>query len=141
MLLGLWLILAGKVSGLELLAGVVVAVVGTVIWAQALPPLGSRQPVVRLWRVAWRILADAWAVTRMVARRLAGRPVDSGLRLVHFDPGADSATGAARRAMAVAAVSVSANSYVIDVDTERGTLLLHQLDRGAPGAADPRVIR
>lgn len=140
-LFGLWLILAGTVSGPELLAGAIAAVAGTVLWAAVLPPLGPRRPVVRFWRLPARALADAWVVTRMVMRRLAGRPVDSGLRLVQFDPGEGDMAGAARRAIAVAAVSVTANSYVIDIDTERGALLLHQLDRGAPGAADPRVIR
>lgn len=140
-LLGLWLILAGTANGPELATGMIAAVIGTVLWAVTLPPLGPRQPVVRLWRLPAQALADAWTVTRMVARRLAGRPVDSGLRLVPFDPGEDAVTGAARRAVAVAAMSVTANSYVIDIDAERGALLLHQLDRGAPGAADPRVIR
>jgi hypothetical protein len=44
-----------------------------------------------------------------------------------FDASGDDPAGAARRALAVAARSLSPNRYVIAVDDERGVLVSHRL--------------
>jgi len=138
-LLALWLIVAGSATALELLVGVVAALVGATVWAAVLPtrsPGPTRRGVVRWSRLPGRVLADTWVVLSVLARRVRGRPVDSGLRLVRFDPG-----GATHGVAAVATMSLAANSYVVDIDVDEGVLLLPQLDRRAPGAGDVKVLR
>jgi hypothetical protein len=44
-----------------------------------------------------------------------------------FDAGGDDVSGAAHRAYTVMAAGYSPNAYVIDIDQERNTVLLHDL--------------
>jgi len=79
-------------------------------------------------RLAWSVLADcallAGALWRCVVRREAVR--GTTIR-VPFDYGDDNGRDGARRALVNLSVSLTPNSFVIDIDPEAHGLLVHQL--------------
>jgi hypothetical protein len=56
------------------------------------------------------------------------RRLSSRYRAFEFPAGGDDPTSAGRRAVAVEADAISPNTLPIDVDTERGVVLRHELD-------------
>ena len=79
-------------------------------------------------RLTWTVLADcgllAGALWRRVVRReeVAGRTIR-----IAFDYGGDNGRDGARRALVNLSVSLTPNSFVVDIDPEANSLLVHQL--------------
>lgn len=132
-LLGLYLLLVGKLTWPESVAGALAAALGaTGATAAALAGHLHFRPHLRWLRqvagLPWRVLADcgivAAALWRAAVRR---RPVKGEFRTIPFDPGDESGASAARRALVAAGVSVAPNTFVVVVDREHRVLLVHQL--------------
>lgn len=134
----LWLITASSVSEAEVVAGVVLSV------PCALAAVGARRAVGASWRLrpGWircllplpaKAMADAWRILAAVARRplVAG---DRG-RLVEVVVAEDddSDRAAARRALALLALSYSPGSLVVDSADHRMTLHVLTEDRARRG--------
>ena len=66
----------------------------------------------------------AWALWRRVVRR---EPVTGSTIRVPFHHGGDNGRDGARRALVNFAVSITPNTYVVDIDPESDSLLVHQL--------------
>jgi multisubunit Na+/H+ antiporter MnhE subunit len=110
----LWMLLVGEWSGVLLVAGAIVAVLGARVGRP------GRRVLARSWTVPWEIVADfgivLWALVRSVVRR---RPVRGGFHVRR------RYAGDAGWVMWLA--TLSPNAYVVDVDEEAGTVLVHDL--------------
>jgi multisubunit Na+/H+ antiporter MnhE subunit len=135
----MWIILAGQPDVQDLVAGSAAAVlaVGT---GYLVSQGGRMTPSVRaadlrtLAAVPWQVVAETGQVFALAARKAAGRPVAPGaLRTVPVDVGTDVRgwPAARREAVLTALMSAAPNTIVVDIDTEAGTALVHQL-AGAP---------
>lgn len=134
----LWLLLVDTVVWVEWIAAVVGGAVGaTVLTLLHQQDLLRFRPRLRWLRHARRlpldILADTLVVSRSLVRSLLGHPSEGVLREVPFpEPAGDDPHRGARRALAIAGVSVAPNTFVIAIDGDAGTMLVHQLVRRDP---------
>jgi anaerobic C4-dicarboxylate transporter len=134
----LWLLLVGTVAGTEVIAGVVAAAIGA-----------SATEVVRSvglldFRVEWRWLRRTPRQLSLIVpdffRVLATvfGPRRGVFRTLPFPTGGDGAVDHGRRAWVGFAASLAPNRLVVDVDPERGEVLVHDL---IPDAADEEILR
>lgn len=124
--------LVGKIDPQETLvgAGVALLVAAAVACALAVARLRYAFRVSWLWLVLLvlrNVVRDTFVVFGVLLRRLAGGRVEDAYQDVPFDPGGDDAASAARRALAVAAISTSPNEIALEFDRERGRLRVHAL--------------
>ncbi|MDX6543506.1 MAG: Na+/H+ ion antiporter subunit [Gaiellaceae bacterium] len=129
LLLFLWLLFVGAFSKEALYAGAMAAAL-----AVGLGALLGRQGLYR-YRLDYRLVLRAgalpWYLVRdfalIVLALLRGRPGGALVEYALPTKGGDQAA-AGRRALVGALGSVAPNSYPVDVDAERGVVLMHVLD-------------
>jgi hypothetical protein len=130
----LWMLMVGDWNRIEWIAGACAAAVAATI-AELLRRAAGTQ-----LRVSFGVLRASALVLPMVvvdfgilvvalARSIAARRVVRGRYLTRaFDPGPKTTPdGAPRRAWTVLAAGYSPNAYVVDIDVEGRTVLLHDL--------------
>jgi multisubunit Na+/H+ antiporter MnhE subunit len=142
-LLGIWIVLAGEVDTQDLVIGSASAVV-SVGAGYLVSQRGQMVPKFRaadlrtLAALPWRVVTETGQVFALAARKAAGQPVAGGrMCTVPVDTGPDVRgwPAARREAMLTALMSAAPNTIVVDIDTEAGTALVHQL----AGAPQPKV--
>jgi multisubunit Na+/H+ antiporter MnhE subunit len=142
-LLGLWMLLSGSLVVSELIVGAVAATIGAgafeAVRRQGLVRFHPRARWLRrAWRLPFQVFSDAWVVWWAALKGLVlRRPVRGRFREVPFRTGGTDGRSSARRTLATMAASLSANTYVVDLDTENGTLLIHELVARSPEAQIP----
>jgi multisubunit Na+/H+ antiporter MnhE subunit len=141
-LLAAWLLLVETVALPELLVGAAAAALAASV-AETVRELGYVRFAPRLgWlrhapRVGAQVLVDCGILFAALARRLVqGRDVHGVMLRIPVRYGGDGARDAARRALLNFGVSITPNSYVVDLDGETSTVLIHQL---VAGPVDPLV--
>jgi len=141
-LMAVWLLLVETFAVPEVVVGSVAAAAAASV-AEAVRELGYVRFAPRLaWlrhapRVAGQVLVDCGILFAALARRVIRRRDVRGVMLrVPVRYGDDSGRGAARRALLNFGVSITPNSYVVDLDPETSTVLIHQL---VAGPIDPLV--
>ncbi len=129
----IWLLLVGSFHYDELIVGAaasaVAATAATAVhhrgyirfwpqasWLQEVPSL------IATIAVDCGLLADA-----LWRRAVRGEPVRGSTIRVPFHHGGDNGRDGARRALVNLAVSITPNTYVVDIDPEGDSLLVHQL--------------
>jgi multisubunit Na+/H+ antiporter MnhE subunit len=123
-LFGLWQLYVGQTTTQTTIAGAIAATLATGA-AMLLARLGLYRFGLdprRLGRAAalpWEIVRDFALVTRALVR---GRP-DGAFREVEVPT-----RTAGDRALAGLLASIAPNAYVVDVDRDRGSALVHELD-------------
>jgi multisubunit Na+/H+ antiporter MnhE subunit len=142
LLAALYAVLADSATEPELFAGAGAAAIGATgaVLVRAQRQLLLR-PRLRWLRGAWRPLAglirDLWPlVVTLVEAGVLRRPARSGFVEVPFDAVGDDAEDAAYRAFTEAFGSLAPNTLVVQIDTDRGALLAHQLRQTDDPAAD-----
>ena len=81
--------------------------------------------------VCWSIVVDCGLLTTALWRRIVlRRRVEGTTFRVPFHHGGDNGRDGARRALVNFAVSITPNSYVVDIDPEGDSLLVHRLVAG-----------
>jgi hypothetical protein len=125
----LWLLISGDWNRIEWIAAACAATVTATIAEVARTRAGvaPRVPlrwVARAGSVPGRIFVDFGIVTWVLLRSLVRRSVVRGEFRAHGFPAGE---GQGVRAWAVWAAQFSPNAYVVDVDTERDLVLLHDL--------------
>jgi multisubunit Na+/H+ antiporter MnhE subunit len=142
-LFGLWMLFVGSFSLEEIVLGALAAAVAAtaadLVRAQDLVRFRMRPRWLSgVWRLPWQVVADSGLLAAALWRQLR-RPgsVRGVFRVLPFprDEG-DGAAAAARRALAVAVASLTPNTYVVGVEGDEGTVLIHQLVR-RPGREIP----
>lgn len=133
--LAAWFLFVGKLGWNELIAGtagaIVTATAAQIVWAQHITGFRDNAGwVLQAWRLPKYMFTGTWEIFSVLYRQLAGgRPADSLLLAVPFDPGADDDASCARRALAVAYTTSTPNFVVVGVDRERRQLVFHQIKR------------
>jgi len=128
-----WLVLVDTLRGDEAIVGTVAAGIGATV-ATAV----HRRGYIRFRpRAAWlreapyvaaAVLVDCGLLAAALWRRVVRRePVHGATIRVPFDHGGDSGRDGARRALVNFGVSMTPNSYVVDIDPEADSLLVHRL--------------
>lgn len=139
----LWSLFVGSTAWPEVLAGAAAAAASTygleVVEFRRLAQLAVRARwfAQAAW-VVWYVPIDTWRVLAVLVRHLVGRePAASRLVAVPYADTADDDASATRRALATAYTTMTPNSVVLDVDTSRGLLLVHELRE----SRTPRMTR
>jgi multisubunit Na+/H+ antiporter MnhE subunit len=124
-----WLALVGTLDPLELAAGAIAAAIaataGQVVRAKSdLPRAASAADLLpHAWRAFARVPREFAYVAAALARR--GRP-HGAFRTIELEAGGDWRIRG-RRGIAALIVSLPPNTFVVEVDAERGTALVHEL--------------
>jgi hypothetical protein len=133
-LFGWWVVVVGTNAGLELIAAACAAVLAALLalLVRRLGLLGYRfeaRWLAKTLKLPWQVVQEIAVVFWALALHMAGqRRLSSRYRAFEFPAGGDDPTSAGRRAVAVEADAISPNTLPIDVDTERGVVLRHELD-------------
>lgn len=140
--LALWFSFVYQISLPELFAGAGAAALTLFALKKSLKaePF-SFQPKLRwctqVWRLPKIILEDFAALFYTLGRHILRKPGLGLFQLTPFRTSGDASRQAAQRCLATTFMSVSPNSVVVDIDTERNVMMFHQVKR----AAVPRMIR
>ena len=130
----LWLVLVGDFQPQELLVGAL-SVAGTTVFvvfvrrAQEQHFRYKVRDVVRGWRVPGNIVADTFRVGKVLRDVWTGTPPRSCYVVSPFDGSHANPVCGGREVLAVAYMTASPNSIVLGVDTDRGQMLIHLLER------------
>ena len=138
-LAALWLALTDTHKEPELIAGAVAAAIGATMAGRVVRPGPPRTPSKALAalgigpclliRPLWRLIVDtallAGALWRQIVLR---RPATGSFRAVRYAPG-QSRRSAAGRTLTEVWGSLVPNRYVVGIDEEESTLLVHELVR------------
>jgi multisubunit Na+/H+ antiporter MnhE subunit len=125
----LWLLVQGEWNAIQIYAAASAAtlslVVALVVSRFALPAARvERRWLVRAVRIPWLVVKEFWMITRALLERGEGE-----FRRLDFPAGGARPAERGRRAFIAMATGYSPNSYVLDVDEERGDVLVHVLAR------------
>jgi multisubunit Na+/H+ antiporter MnhE subunit len=125
----LWLLFQGEWNAIQVWAAASAAtltlLVGLLVRRFALPSARVEwRWLVRAVRIPWLVVKEFWMVTAFLFRREEGE-----FRRVEFPAGGARPAERGRRAFIAMATGYSPNSYVLDVDEERGEVLVHVLQR------------
>jgi hypothetical protein len=133
-LLGWWVVLVGTNAGLELVAAACAALLAALL-AAALRHVGllryrfETRWLAKVLKVPWRIVYEMGVVFWALALHMAGlRRLSSRYRAFDFPAGGNDPTSRGRRAVALAADSLSPNGVPVDIDCENKLALRHELD-------------
>jgi multisubunit Na+/H+ antiporter MnhE subunit len=129
-----WMLLVATLESTEIAAGIaaaaVAATVAEIVRVQDYRRFSPRPRwFLRALRLPRQVLTDTVVAFRVLIRRIAtGDRRGGAFRALRFEPGGDDGRAAARRALTVAALSLSPNTYVVGLDEDEGLLLVHQLE-------------
>jgi multisubunit Na+/H+ antiporter MnhE subunit len=132
-LCGLWLLLAGEWNRQELIAAASASAIAATLaeLARARAGVSARVPrrfIVRAWSVPLVVVVDFGLLAAALARSAVRRRVVRGTFRAHrLDVAGDDAAATGVRAWIAVAATYSPNAYVLDIDDEDGTVLLHDL--------------
>ncbi len=136
----LWLLLISSFVVAEevlgLFASAVAATAAVAVGRQRLIRFRPRlRWVYALRRLPLRAVRETWLVIGALLRQLAGgRPARGHFLAVPVSLPDDPDESATKRALLTAGESFPPNSYVLEIDTERGLMLVHRL---IPEPGDP----
>jgi hypothetical protein len=110
-------------------ASAVAATAATVVRAEGLVRFRPRPHwLLDVWRLPGRSLADTLRVFGVLGRRIfRGEPIRGRFRVEPFRLGPDARRREARRAVFTIGASIPPNAYVVGVDDEEHTVLIHEL--------------
>jgi multisubunit Na+/H+ antiporter MnhE subunit len=135
-LMALWVILDDSLESDELLAGAGAAVIAATVAELAMHQAGTRFDARLGWfpralRLPGQVLADTWtvyaALWRLVVRR---EQPDSAFVTEPVRYGDNSPRGVTRRTLLIGARSLAPNQFVLGMDAETDTLVIHKLVGG-----------
>jgi multisubunit Na+/H+ antiporter MnhE subunit len=141
----LWQLFVNTFAGAEVVAGLAAAAVAAtaaeVVRGQGLVHFRPRARwLPRTRALPPAVLQDSLTLARMLWRRIVARESVSGeFSTVSFESGGDDPESAARRALYVAAISLTPNTYVLGIDRDENVMLVHQLVPTHPAHASELV--
>lgn len=140
--LALWFLFVYQISLPELFAGAGAAALTVVALDKSVKaePFQFRPKLrwcAQVWRLPKIILEDFAALFYTLGRHVLRKPSLGLFQLTQFCTSGDVSHRAAQRVLATTFMSVSPNSVVVDIDTERNVMMFHQVKQ----AAVPAMIR
>jgi hypothetical protein len=139
-MLGMWIALVGEWDVQDVITGACAdAAAITFGWfvsrgGRALPAL-HREDLAELARIVPRTVVETGRVFAAAARRAAGGGQGGVMITVQTGPGAPGWRGARRAGVLGALLSVTPNSYVVDLEPETGRATVHELVPSRGGSA------
>ena len=138
----LWFLFVYQVSLPEFFAGAAAAALTVVALEKSLQAEPFRfSPKLGWWAQIWRlpgiVLEDFAALLQTLGRHAVGKRSLALFQLTPFHTSGDPARRAAQRCLATTIMSLSPNSVVVDIDTERDLMMFHQVKQ----APVPLIIR
>ena len=133
---GIWFVSLSAYSGQDLVValGCSVACAVVAVLARRAARLDARPPAVLLrWLLAlpWSIVLDTGRVLALPWRRRA-RASAGEFRRMSIGPSGGGPGAVGRRAMAAVLMSSTPGAYVVDIDPDEGTALVHALGPASP---------
>jgi multisubunit Na+/H+ antiporter MnhE subunit len=128
-----WIALTGKLTAAELSVGALAAAtsafVAELVRVQDVRQFRPRlRWVLRARRLPLLALKDCGIVFAALWRQMTGGGRMSGaFRAFEYDIGGSGGGAAARRALLNASISITPNTYVVGIDQDANTVLVHQL--------------
>jgi multisubunit Na+/H+ antiporter MnhE subunit len=129
-----WFLFVGKLAFIEALVGIsmaaLVAAATEMVRGQNFARFHPRKRwLLGTWRVPIDVLRDCAIVTVVLWRRLLqSRDVQGSFRCLSLPAEGSNSRDSARRALAIAFVSLPPNTYVVGIDQEKNSMLLHELE-------------
>jgi hypothetical protein len=114
---------------LGLVASALAATAATVVWQQRFVSFRPRlRWLLASWRLPEAVVMDTLVVFGVLWRRLArGERIQGRFRTEPFPIGRDHERRDARRAVHTIGTSIPPNAYVVGIDEDEHTVLLHEL--------------
>ncbi|MDQ3752678.1 MAG: Na+/H+ antiporter subunit E [Actinomycetota bacterium] len=141
----LWQLFVNTFAAPEVFAGLLAAAIAAtaaeVVRGQGLVHFHPNPRwLLRARKLPFAVLVDCRIVMGALWRQLRRPQLAQGtFTAVPFTAGGDDAEAAARRAIYVAAISLTPNTFVVGIDREKDTMLVHQLVSTAPTKASDLV--
>ena len=128
----LWFLFVYQISLPELFAGAAAAVLTVFALEKSLQTVPFRfSPELRwcaqIWRLPGIVLEDFAALLQTLGRHAVGKPSLALFQLTPFQASGDPARRSAQQCLATMFMSLSPNSVVVDIDTEREVMMFHQV--------------
>jgi multisubunit Na+/H+ antiporter MnhE subunit len=130
-----WFVLVGKLGWDELIVAVVCAAIaasaGQLVWSQNAAAFRDHTgKFLQMWRLPKYMITGSWEIFSVLLRQLfGGKPAESLVLGVRYDPVSDDPSDAALRALAIAYTTSTPNFVVIGIDRPRRRLIFHQIKR------------
>lgn len=135
-MLGMWIALVGEWDVQDLITGICADAAAIALgWlvsqsGRALPSF-RREDLREVAKILPRMLSQTGQVFAAAARVAVGRGQIGAMTTIETGAGAPGWRGARRAAVLGALLSVTPNSYVVDIDPETGRATVHELARSA----------
>jgi len=131
-LLALWMAFVSQMKKDELMVGVFVSAIGALAdFAVKREPFAKFSPkpgwVLLGLLLPWYAAKGTLLTLQAFGGRLIGRTPRSSFKLFRYDATGDDARSAAKRALAVAYLTIPPNSIIVGIDNEKGRVLTHQI--------------
>lgn len=146
-LIVLWQAFVNTFLAAEVIAGVAAAAVAAtaaeLVRGQGLVHFRPRLSwLLQARRLPRGVMVDSWTLATVLWRRTVRRQkVQGDFEAVPFASGGDDPRSSARRALYVAAISLTPNTIVVGIDREKDMMLVHQLVPSGPSSASELVSR
>ena len=133
--LAAWFVFVGKLGWDELLAAIGAAAVAAsasqLVWAQNAAAFRDHTGrFLQAWRLPKYMITGSWEIFSVLFRQLfRGKPAESLVLAVAYDPVSDDPSDAALRALAIAYTTSTPNFVVLGIDRPRRRLVFHQIKR------------
>ena len=145
-LLALWLLFVDSLAIEEVVLGAIAAAL-----AATAADLVRAQDLIRfrlrarwlsgVWTLPWQIVVDSGLLAVALWRQLRSPGSVHGVfRVLAFPREGDDAVATARRALVTSVASISPNTYVVGIEGEEGTMLIHQLVHRHGGEVPPSML-
>jgi multisubunit Na+/H+ antiporter MnhE subunit len=133
--LGAWFVFVGKLGWDELIAALVCAAIAAsasqLVWSQHAAAFRDHTgKFLQMWRLPKYMIIGSWEIFSVLLRQLfGGKPAESLVLAVRYDPVSEDPSDAALRALAIAYTTSTPNFVVIGIDRPRRRLIFHQIKR------------
>jgi multisubunit Na+/H+ antiporter MnhE subunit len=130
-----WVLLVAGFKRDEMIVGTLAVILAAVFLFRTLQVASERldfriRDILTLWRLPGMMISDAWTVTIVLLRDLAGiEPAGSFYRVSGFRTAIHDPLLVARRVLATVYTTSTPNSIVIGTDPATSRMLIHQLRR------------
>ena len=132
-LVALWMAFVSQAKKTELLVGMAAATIGTVADAvvkkegfAAFSP--KPQWLALIFLEPWYGLDGTWATLKAFAKKLVGKKSEAQFKVDAYDATGDDPESAAKRALAIAYMTIPPNFIIVGIDEKKGQVLIHQVE-------------
>ncbi len=133
LLLALWMGFVSQWSKAEFLFGILFATVGAIADAVVKKEgLAKFKPklswLVLIFWEPWYAIDGTSATLKAIGRKLMGKKSEAQFKVDSFDAPGDDPRSSAKRALAIAYMTIPPNFIIVGIDNEKRQVLIHQVE-------------